>query len=236
MKIFSSFHDYYDTLSFQDDQGVHYIREEINCKLYKSQNKFNVQGFNNIRLINSSFNDWINIELIAFCGKLYFQFTPNIIARYMTKISGMERYAMIWYNPELIIPDVINQINSKSIKTALINNEDKILKAFKSYMSQSSDIINEEMINTLSLKFNAPYFKIKPDYYSSTYEIYPNFESLQNVKFYKIMDINQTYQEIDMYLNSILIINKEPFQITDNKTLIEAKGFDLKTSFRHPIK
>jgi hypothetical protein len=39
-----------------------------------------------------------------------------------------------------------------------------------------------------------------------------------------------------MFLNSVLVQREEAPQITDNTVLLEAKGFDKKTSFRHPIK
>jgi len=233
MRIFSSFRDYYDTLSFQDVHGVHYIRKEEDCKLYKSQIRFDADIFNQQLIFKKTSDFWIATEIIAFCGKLFFLFRPDLANLY---ISNPSDYKLVWYTPELIIPELIPHINSKSIKTLLIKNEDKLIQKLKKYTNRAADIIDNNTINNLALEFNAPYFKIKPRYYSFIYEIYPNFDSLQKIKFYKVMDINQTYQEIDMYLNSVLIVNKEYPQITDNKVLIEAKGFDLKTSFRHPIK
>lgn len=237
MKIISSFHDYYDSLSYTDNDDVCYIRKKVDCKNYKGQSKFDVDRFNNhLRLTKMDSIDWISIRLIAFCGKLYFLFRPNSISIYMTRLSVADRDKLIWYNPELIIPDIVNQLDSKPLKTALIKNETQMVKNFKDYMSQASYIINANMIEKLALMFNAPYFKIKPDYYTTTYNICANFDSLEKIKFYKVMDVNQTYQEINMYLNSVLITNKEYPQITDDTILITAKGFDLKTSFRHPIK
>ena len=53
-----------------------------------------------------------------------------------------------------------------------------------------------------------------------------------------ILDLHQTYQDIETWISSILKDNPDtmPLSQIDNVTLLEKKGFDKKTSFRHPIK
>jgi hypothetical protein len=54
---------------------------------------------------------------------------------------------------------------------------------------------------------------------------------LKDLQFYKVKDAYQTYQELDMYLGGVLT-NTEVIPPMDDLTLIKAKGFDVKTSFR----
>lgn len=56
--------------------------------------------------------------------------------------------------------------------------------------------------------------------------------NLKEHEFYKIFPTALAYQEISMYLGGVLGQGNPPVPEVSNNDLIEAKGFDLKTSFR----
>lgn len=55
---------------------------------------------------------------------------------------------------------------------------------------------------------------------------------LKDLKFFKIFPTASAYQEISMYLGGVLGQANPTIPEISNKDMIEAKGFDLKTSFR----
>lgn len=56
--------------------------------------------------------------------------------------------------------------------------------------------------------------------------------SLKKYKFFKVFSTALAYQEISMYLGGVLGQGNPTIPEISNKDMIEAKGFDLKTSFR----
>jgi hypothetical protein len=54
---------------------------------------------------------------------------------------------------------------------------------------------------------------------------------LKDLQFYKVKDAYQTYQELDMYIGGVLA-NTQVIPPMGDLTLINARGFDAKTSFR----
>lgn len=239
MRIISNFHDYYDSaIPYDVDSDTYYIRNS-NKKCETGINEFKFDKFGYYARLGDLFSEYsinskILIELIGFCGKIYYKFYTNRLN--LDLMSEYEKLHWAWYDIETIIPEIINYTSSKTLKKQIIKEEKRIIKGLESFKTETNAVLNSDFINKLSIKYNCPYFMFEPKYYSKEYKIYPNFDSLKTAKFYKVLNATQTYQEIDMYLNSVLTINKEVSQITDNKVLCEAKGFDLKTSFRHPVK
>lgn len=54
---------------------------------------------------------------------------------------------------------------------------------------------------------------------------------LKDIKFYRVFDATQTFQELSMYLGGLASPEK-PIPHIDDKIMVEAKGFDKKLSFR----
>jgi len=92
---------------------------------------------------------------------------------------------------------------------------------------------------TITKEIKQPIFFID-DFNSSTteYEVSDEVPFLAKMKFNQYMDAEELYQEIDYWIGNVLQDNPDtnpPVEI-DNKHKIISNGFDLKTSFRHPIK
>jgi hypothetical protein len=77
----------------------------------------------------------------------------------------------------------------------------------------------------------------KMSYHDSRIAWEINGDFLKNYKFFKVLDPWQAFQEIQMFVGGVLPRNPNPMvEITNDKIKIHKHGFDLKTSFRHPVK
>lgn len=56
--------------------------------------------------------------------------------------------------------------------------------------------------------------------------------TLGDLEFYRVFDTFRAFQEIHMYLGGVLGVGNPPVPEVSNDDLIQAKGFNLKTSFR----
>lgn len=82
----------------------------------------------------------------------------------------------------------------------------------------------------LFIELNCPVFLIYTPHHSQTTLI--KNPLLKPLDFQCLLNPQQCFQEIAMYLGNFLTQKDNPKQITDNKVLCAAKGFDIKTSFR----
>lgn len=239
MRIISKFKDYYDTAmchTFCNDSEAVYVRKENEIATLKKE--FIPCSINTYFRYLSSFNQIppieINVTLIVFCGKIYHCIRAHQIINYYNNPN----YSYYYYNITSDIEERIIEFYDLSKKQK--STASKYIKLiFKSIKDQLNEIkLTESIINELSIIHRSPYFKfdLSNNIRSSDRHMIINFNKLADYAFYKVFDANRTYQEIEMYFNSVLVNTENPPQITDNKVLTVAKGFDLKTSFRHPIK
>lgn len=63
-----------------------------------------------------------------------------------------------------------------------------------------------------------------------------HFDNLKRFNFQRVYDPFSCFQEIEMFIGNNLAQDTQVNQITDSNVLLTAKGFDKKTSFRHPVK
>jgi hypothetical protein len=236
MRIISNFIDYYDHTAcptYCNDSEIVFIRNPTNIEKETHNNKFT------FRLEPTYFKfvkydyDMFSMRLIGFCGKLYIRYYLNSDYKEFDKLSANEQVNWGWYDLNTLIEESCKYFSSKKYIKDTINHESKTIEYYKREVKEIQNTITSDMLNKISLKYNTPYFMIIPDSYSNTYSLSLNFNSLKNIKFFKVLDSYQTYQEIEMYFNSILIVPDNHLQITDNKVILEAKGFDAKQSFRH---
>jgi hypothetical protein len=129
------------------------------------------------------------------------------------------------------------------------NNEEKILRVsdYKKYNIWYNDedrITNpsiSKFITNLSIKVNAPVFTLSSPNNSVIYhrpKIDKRIPKLSEIGFCNIMQPLKIYTEIYFFMSNVLRKNPDinpPVEI-DNKHKILSAGFDLKTSFRNPIR
>jgi hypothetical protein len=235
MRIISNFVDYYDYAAcptYCNDSEVVFVRTPtIGKETHDSKFCFRLSP-TYFRFVRYDY-DIFSMQLIGFCGKLYIRYYLNPDYKTFDKLSHEEQDNWGWYDLNTLIEESCKYFSSKKYIKDAISHKTKTIEYYKREVNEIRSIITSDMLNKISLKYNTPYFMIIPDRYSKTYSLSLSFNSLKNIKFFKVLEPYQAYQEIEMYFNSILIVPDNHLQITDNKVILEAKGFDIKQSFRH---
>ena len=224
MKIISKFKDYYDSINYPGDDSLLFKRIEIDEIIDTSNIKHLDPNILSQRCYcighrgKYVLNEFAHIDIICFCGLFYVYHpikTKFDVPDYKLefKISKFEDYL------ELIKPHDLHKYKVWTLKrhNAFIN----IRNHFKN----------------IFIDKNIVYCRIS-NYRSSknSFKITYHFKSLKDIRFQSIFDPYTAFQEIEMFLGNYLNNNKEIIDIKDSKVLLESKGFDNKTSFRHPIK
>jgi hypothetical protein len=152
---------------------------------------------------------------IGFCGKIY----PAVLSRstheifytfdekFYSRFKELESNYLHRYSSSRI-----RKLNIEWRVNAIRDSLNKIL-----YSNHKSHIFE---------KHHTPCFIEYPD---DRIEINPK---LSNIKFYRKFSVEQTFQEIEMYLFGVLSNNENKIPPVSNRDMIQAKGFDLKYSFR----
>jgi hypothetical protein len=210
MKLYSNFHDYYDTaIGYGIDNNVHYNRhtEEVEIK------------FNGKFPISSRFQTDCNRVtriLIGFCGELF----PVVKIEKLDNNCGVIDCIYVYAVEELLLKDFQTVKQSKSNLWYFPTYTQKSLKQFLTDGRKHDD--------SLFLEHKTPIWV------SDLVDEYPRFilnPKLESYQFYRIKDAFTTFQEISMYLSNVLLEQKEIAAVED-KYRIEQHGFDSKTSFR----
>jgi len=102
--------------------------------------------------------------------------------------------------------------------------EDKCINALITDLNKQDLFITHKTPTLLVNIINTNSWKVQ-----TQITINPNLEKLS---FYKCIEGNIAYQEIEMFLGNELLPKDDPDQLTNNNDKIERHGFDLKTSFR----
>ena len=240
MQIISPYKDYYDNAvcnlycTGENKSQVKYIRKqkEIDYNtpremLYAMQD----HPLSGIGLLRGKDDiAYYEIQPIGFCGKIY----------YPVKIRNQ-----YYYNLDTIFDDYIKTLKTKEEQDRTI----KKLKEIPRSHTTSYNILIQKNINyyinklkqfesiwlNYFVEFKTPIFTFQNKVVNCNYNIIIN-PILNKLQFYKQFSATETYQEIELFFNSVLTNQENPPQITDSIILLEAKGFDKKTSFRHPTK
>lgn len=229
MKIISPFVDYYDYLSTcfgKPDPKRTFVRP----KYLSDKTKFTYKVYDKDLFLPRSyqthftFNDhkksFLNFKWLVVLGKKY----------------------LIYYHSNTYLDSYIEY--SRSSQFSIIQ-ESEFYKIF----SRDFNIFPEPY-EVFQGKFEQEFLKITKEikqpiffidsFNSSTrkYEVSDEVPFLAKMKFNRYMDAEELYQEIDYWIGNVLKDNpdKNPPVEVDNKHKIISNGFDLKTSFRHPIK
>jgi hypothetical protein len=202
MRIISKFHDYYDSLQSHDDRLI-YFRE---TREYKNHT-------------DSKYWDECNLTfasgIVGFCGKLY----PFI--KLETTHAPLVPPVKYYYE---FSQDIVDADKNKT----------KLSHVYKSLFGRKQD--KEEIYREFFTKDYSRH-KVLFEKEKTAVFIYTRHKTIINPRladwqFYKAMPIELTFQELEMYLGSVLCANEDNIPQISNKDMIEAKGFDLKHSFR----
>lgn len=171
-----------------------------------------------------------SLTVIGFCDRIYYAL--KIKNKWYYNVDNLEtEYALNLNDLERIKFTKKAKAKDKYYRHKAIG--DSAIKELKDALKEFTD--KESIIQDLFLSYKVPVFALKINnwqYRNSPIRLVLN-PALKDYHFYKIFNPVQTYQEIEMYLNSKLLEVDQPKQITDNIVLLEAKGFDKVKSFRN---
>ena len=229
MRIISKFKDYYDNAicySYCDHSNI-YVRNEQEY----IDNTLNITALKYYPFFNHSI---LTFNILGFCGKFYLIIDYNGV--YYININDL----IDNFKPTNIslYKKYLESVTYENPGYKKVQVKDKLVRLPEKILNQFLEVNSNTLLQNLFIKYGIPYFLIKlTDIYGvKNPKLITNFNSLKTLKFYKVFNANQTYQELEMFFNSVLVRSESPAQILDSKVLITAKGFDVKTSFRHPIK
>jgi len=157
---------------------------------------------------------------IGFCGEIYHCYVVKMPRNYTqwSKYLDYHHYDF-YYN--------VNDFIDGNIKTK----DKNIIKLFK----RDENLKIKHMLNiikkfNLFAKYKTPVFMMYTHNYDKEYNVIIN-PKLEDVQFHKLFNGMQTYQEIEMYIGSMMLQREMNGNITDDKILALNHGFD-KWSFR----
>lgn len=219
MRIISSYHDYYDCI-----QRDYYCPEPLFIR-ERTIIQYDYKTFQFANGFNLYISNTTTVEhIIYFCGKVY-----KCIKICVKNNNCIQQYCKYCYNIE-DVTQFINSLDKNIIKefnktsrhyphfgTSKITS---IVKRFKDFESEKDDIKKAfwQMSHPIAVS------------YSSNKTVVIN-DVLKNIEFQRIVPPQQAFQEIQMWLSNIAVPQK-PIPSVSNSDMIEAKGFDLKHSFR----
>ncbi len=216
MRIISPFHDYYDCIqAYGRDQSFIYHRKPETVEL----NEYPFPKMGRCALTH-------HLHIIGFCGKIY-----PMISIYHGE--GLERRIAYSYQLSEVDEFVEKYYDKKTNKIYFskkwswhILTRKRIKKYFDECANQQN---NHEKIFRDS---GQPIF-ITGSHTNENHKFEITYNcQLKKYRFFKIFNTESTYQEISMYLGGVLGQNNPTIPEISNNGMIEAKGFDLKTSFR----
>ena len=223
MRIISKFKDYYDCIQrYAFDDDTVYVRNEKEYYFNPQERKWTPELPGHLGLISPPYAPRSHISLekftIGFCGTIY----PGV--KIWKNDSSQCHYCLesFWEYLEdnKILPKPWKCNSKKRIKT----HQNRIKAEWDFYFKPWK---NEKAF----LKLRTPVFSFKVGIRYTTDSICTVNPLLNEYEFFKIFNPYSAYQEIDMFLNSILT-SPEPEMIEiSNENLLKKKGFDEK-SFR----
>jgi len=244
MKIVSPFKDYYDCMQkYGQDESLTYIRSPEKFKYY--QDKDFIPGTTDIKWgfggVNYCNCDWayFNTIVIGFCGKVYPIVEVNLTisypykTKYIVKTKDLDDF-------------VVENLNKRQIEKYFNNKKPKYNYGISSGATHKN--INfffekfkerENDFESIFIAKRCPIFvgiHSDPEHYIRGRKMPTiTFNGMLNkYHFFRIVPTETAYQEIQMYLGGVLGVGNPSIPEVSNEDLIEAKGFDLKKSFRKP--
>jgi len=236
MRIFSKNHDYYDGVRAWGADPETVYKRNMNCFHHSSQEYEDIVEIGPIsdRLIKLPFVDFCSYGIAikrslmtVFCGRIF----PLIVYTYGEGVVSKQKVKYC-YTLNSVTNFILKYGTNEFIKSYNENKKyrwmgrretkDAFMRLF-----EDSGKVYEELVE-YHHKIGVPVFSIEPQRDQSlTYN-----PVLKDVKFYKIFDAYQTFQELSMFIGGVMG-GQAPhmIQISDEIRL-EKHGFDKKLSFR----
>ena len=246
MRIFSKFHDYYDSAArYGVDKTITYNRT-MEC-YYRNRNK-KIDDMLNLALANykrldpkrlsrpkGSFDHKIEIKreiLVIFCGKVYYgielvkeQFRPGSITELCYNLESVSKFfqknsCKLTCNPDSII---------HYLTDGLASTWGEIREDYKRFTRDTSDKIID-----LHIKLNSPIIVLGYLFHAEKYNLEGDIAinpCLNDVEFYKVMDSFTAFQELSMFISGVMGGSAPIMAKVSDKDRIIKHGFD-EWSFR----
>lgn len=225
MRIISDFKDYYDSVqSLGQDRSLIYYRKTKEDSVFPGI--FPWTGGNRYFQLSSFIYDCF---IIGFCGKIYPLLKIESNWRYKPKISYN---VTICCNLEDVDCLVKNHYREKQIEGYFAKKN--------LYRKNWSLCCNRQIFKTFFDKCEEKkesykeYFSEHPVFVVKDRDRHRYIEynaCLKDFNFVRQVDVFTAYQQIQMHISNIAVPQK-PIPEISNNDMIEAKGFDLKFSFR----
>lgn len=232
MKIFSKFHDYYDSVlkfSQTEDDGVVYQREPE--EIVFNVNQAEVKEFGDMRYFQDE-----HVKFIGFCGKIYpiihVDFRDSEEVTLETFFFGIdddkfiERHANYY---KKLSRFQLDNVGSREITWKLGRQPADWYPRY--------NYITPFKLEEFFIRYNTPIFLFENLGWSRTHNSQNRWQlntniCLKDYNFQRILDPFTAFQEISMFFNTTLTNLKTPeMPVGDDKVLAASKGFD-KWSFR----
>lgn len=245
MRVVSDFKDFYDVgMSTGQDLTLVYrrYRKEVETEVDIPYFSFSHPRRSRWDKYKVSDGFWFAMTAIGFCGKLYPVFEVNLpkhkgakskeereTRKFCFSLDDIDSYVRnyfkedeydgwrakgyVKYNPWPW--EYRRHVFEKFFEKYKIDKIDKVVNIFEEYQSPAFSMRLEKQKDGNWKKW-----------------VVLNC-CLKEFEFYRMFDPNQAFQEISMFLGNIAEPRK-PIPEIDDETLCEAKGFDLKFSFRKP--
>jgi hypothetical protein len=202
VRIISDFHDYYDCLQTHDNLIFQRKTEKIK-NIYYDYSFMDRYGD-----VGHLVGD-LSLSLIGFCGKIY---------PFIYKITRETQDGIFYEYDDKILESI--DIKKDKRRYFFGRRPEQKITVLKSVFDKKYS-----KYESVFDKHKTAIFRVTRDYIT----INPNLSELM---FYRKFPTNLAFQELEMYLGSVLCANEDNIPTISNKDMIQAKGFDLKTSFR----
>lgn len=234
MKIFSKFHDYYDSVlkfSQTEEDGVVYQREPEEIIFNINQSEIKEVGYN--RYFTCKY-----IKFIGFCGKIY----PVVVVDFGDSEDSVQEIYYVGRDDEKLYERIDNYNRKMSRQRVFSGFNDRELDFLMGKTPEDSwwkryTFITPFKLEEFFIKYETPIFLFEQLEWRYTHNSQNRWRLTKNVclkdfGFQKIVDPFTAFQEISMFFNSTLTNLKTPVMpVGDDKVLAASKGFD-KWSFR----
>lgn len=251
MNILSKFKDYYDSMRCYSNPT--YCSDDFTYK--RVTKEILIPRYDKLHFtLSHESSEHYNIiirHIIGFCGEWYFMYSIKTSDHYYNLQNEHLNYTF-YSNPAEAIRTNLNikaitksfksnnweydSIFRKNKKATLKDTINHVLQIYTKYeknrLKEFSVILNKQ---NLFKKYNTPVLEIQANTvweqgvgYQNIVTINPNLEKLS---FYKLIEGNIAYQELEMYLGNELLPQDNAAQITDSLVLAANHGFN-KASFR----
>jgi len=172
--------------------------------------------------------------VLGFCGKVYFIMEHPDEKDPWIGNSDPKPKNLIW---------TVEDWQRRRAKEYKRYAKDYRKKAIKQDLKRATEFFHQKPlpeVENIFTEYHTPLFFIRRVRYSydnpqHRTALFVNTVSLKGLGWQKRMDAFTTYQEIMMFLGSMAHPEPHMTQIADKDQIVK-KGFDLRTSFRHPTK